>query len=282
MKVPLPRREGRQVDTYLPEAQEVMQNVARTFSVAARLLPATVRDDVVLLYLVLRTLDDLVDERSPEAAEAIAAVETWLVTDEATTRETVILADLTERYGLPRPALVAFLQGMRDDLDPPRIETEADLDVYCYRVAGCVGEMMASILGVWDDAAWGCARALGNAMQRTNILRDVDEDLANGRVYLAAETLARHGITDLATQDRTALYRDQIARADALYDQGLAGVPMLVHGGRSVAAAGAMYREILREIERGGYGANRGRAVVSRPRKATLVARAFIRPGRWS
>lgn len=278
----LPRRGNTATDAYLPEAEEVMQNAARTFSLAARLLPATVRDDVVLLYLVLRTLDDLVDEQQPEAAAAIAAVETWLATDEASTRETVILADLAERYGLPRPALVAFLQGMRDDLATPNIETEGDLDVYCYRVAGCVGEMMASILGVWDDAAWGAARALGNAMQRTNILRDVDEDLANGRVYLAADTLARFGITDLATQDRTELYRDQIARADTLYDQGLAGVPMLVHGRRSVAAAGVMYREILREIERGGYGAARSRSVVSRPRKAALVARAFARPRSWS
>ena len=282
MRLRLPRRSDRRADAYLPEAQEVMTGAARTFSLAARLLPATVRDDVVLLYLVLRTLDDLVDERSPDAAAAIAAVELWLVTDEPTSRETTILADLSDRYGLPRPALVAFLQGMRDDLEPPRIETEGDLDVYCYRVAGCVGELMASILGVWDEQAWACARALGNAMQRTNILRDVDEDLANGRVYLARETLERFGIADLAVQDRTELYRDQIARADTLYDQGLAGVPMLVHGRRSIAAAGAMYREILREIERGGYGARRRRSVVSRPRKARIVARAFVRPGRWS
>lgn len=278
----IPTRSARPTDAYLPEAEEVMQNVARTFSLAAKLLPAVVRDDVVLLYLVLRTLDDLVDEQSPEAADAVGAVETWLVTGETTTRETVILQDLADRHPLPRPALSAFLQGMRDDLAPPAIETEADLDVYCYRVAGAVGEMMAAILGVWNDEAWGAARALGNAMQRTNILRDVDEDLANGRVYLAAETLARFGITDLAVQDRTELYRDQIARADALYDQGLAGVPMLTHGGRSVAAAGAMYREILRQIERRGYGADRSRAVVSAPRKAVIVAKAFTRPKRWS
>lgn len=278
----IPTRAARPTDAYLPEAEEVMQNVARTFSLAAKLLPAVVRDDVVLLYLVLRTLDDLVDEQSPEAADAVGAVETWLVTGETTTRETVILQDLADRHPLPRPALSAFLQGMRDDLAPPVIETEADLDVYCYRVAGAVGEMMASILGVWHDEAWSAARALGNAMQRTNILRDVDEDLANGRVYLAAETLVRFGITDLAVQDRTELYRDQIARADALYDQGLAGVPMLTHGGRSVAAAGAMYREILRQIERRGYGADRSRAVVSAPRKAVIVAKAFTRPKRWS
>ena len=110
----------------------------------------------------------------------------------------------------------------------------------------------------------------------------MDEDLANGRVYLARDTLERFGITDLATQDRTELYRDQIARADTLYAQGMAGIPMLIHGGRSIAAAGAMYREILREIERGGYGARRERSVVPRHRKALLVGHAFARPGRWS
>jgi phytoene synthase len=138
------------------------------------------------------------------------------------------------------------------------------------------------VLGIWSDDAWAAARALGSAMQRTNILRDVDEDLANGRVYLARDTLERFGIADLAAQDRTELYRDQIRRADALYDQGLAGVPLLIHGGRSIAAAGAMYREILRQIERDGYGARRSRSVVSRPRKAALVATAFARPRRWS
>lgn len=279
-RISLPRRDAKPADAYLPEAEEVMQNVARTFSVAAKLLPATVRDDVVLLYLVLRTLDDLVDEQSPGAAAAIGAVETWLVTGEATTRETVILEDLSRRHDLPRASVTAFLQGMRDDLAAPDIRSESDLDVYCYRVAGCVGEMMASILGVWKDEAWGAARALGSAMQRTNILRDVDEDLANGRIYLAADTLAAFGIGDLATQDRTELYRDQISRADALYEQGMAGVPWLTHGRRSVAAAGSMYREILREIERSGYGARRDRAVVSRPRKAAIVARSFILPGR--
>ena len=167
---------------------------------------------------------------------------------------------------------------MRDDLQPPRIATEADLDLYCYRVAGAVGELMTAILGVTRDDAWGAARALGLAMQRTNVLRDVDEDLANGRVYLAAETLRRFGVDDLRTADRSALYRDQIARADALYDEGLAGVDALVHGGRAIAAAGRMYREILRQIEREGLGARRTRAVVPRRRKLVLVAGALVRP----
>ena len=267
-------------DRYGDEAESVMRGAARTFSLAALFIPADFRRDFVLLYLFMGRIYYIFVVRYPSADEAILAVEAWLAGGEPTGREAVILADLAERYPLPKGALAAFLQGMRDDLDPPYLETEADLDLYCYRVAGCVGEMMASILGVWDDEAWGCARSLGNAMQRTNILRDVDEDLANGRIYLARDTLARFGIEDLATADRTALYQDQIHRADVLYDHGLQGVPMLIHGGRSIAAAGSMYREILREIEREGYGAQRDRAVVPRRRKAWLVARSFARPGR--
>ena len=267
---------------YVPEAEQVMQRVSRTFSVASRLLPREVSDDVVLLYLVLRTLDDFVDEDDPRADEAVDGLETWVATGDVVTREAAILDDLARRHPLPLDALASFAQGMRDDLAGPQIATEDDLDTYCSRVAGSVGVMMASILGVRDEAAWGSAEALGCAMQRTNILRDVDEDLANGRVYLARETLERFGITDLATQDRAALYRDQIARADALYEKGFAGVPLLRSGGRGVAAAGAMYREILREIERDGFGARRRRVVVPVRRKARLMTLALTRPTHWS
>jgi phytoene synthase len=265
-------------ERYAAEAEAVTRRAARTFHLASRLLPRAVRRDVLLLYLVLRTLDDAVDEGQPDALEQVQAVERWLDGGPPSTREAAVLADLSRRHALPEGALRAFLQGMRDDLGTPDIRTEADLDLYCYRVAGAVGELMTAILRVTREDAWAAARALGIAMQRTNVLRDVDEDLANGRVYLAAETLQRFGITDLATADREALYRDQIARADALYDEGLAGVDALVHGGRAIAAAGRMYREILRQIERDGYGAARTRAVVGRRRKLRLVAGALVRP----
>ena len=112
-------------------------------------------------------------------------------------------------------------------------------------------------------------------MQRTNILRDIDEDLGAGRVYLARETLERLGwATVPPPTQREALLRDQIARADALYDVGMAGVALLPCGRRAIGAAGAMYREILRQIERDGYGSEAGRAIVSRKRKLFVAARA--------
>jgi len=267
----------RSPDPVLAEARATTRRVARTFAVACRLLPRELRDDVHLLYLVFRTLDDLVDDGEPEAAARVAAVEAWCADGTVDSREAGLLADLATRHPLPRDAVGDFCAGMRDDLTGAPVRTEAQLDRYCYRVAGTVGVVMAEVLGVRDrGVALPAAAALGMAMQRTNILRDIDEDLANGRVYLARETIDRSGCT-LEPGCREALLRDQIARADALYERGVEGIPLLRSGRRAIGAAAAMYREILRQIEREGYGAQPGRAVVPRRRKLLVAARA--RPG---
>jgi phytoene synthase len=279
------------VEALLPEARRTIERVARTFAVAARLLPRSVREDVDLLYLVLRGLDDLVDLEAeqpddPAAGARLAAVEAWATgapLPDGPTRETRVLADLARRHpGLPRDAVADFTAGMRQDLAGPVIETEADLDTYAYRVSGTVGRLMAAILGVEGAEADAAARSLGIAMQRTNILRDVDEDLARGRCYLPAETLWAHGIASpeaLRTADRRALLRDGIARADAAYEAGMSGIVHLRHGRRSIAAAGRMYREILRQIERDGLGARRPhRAVVARWRKVAIIVGAMVAP----
>ena len=263
----------RSEDVLLVEARSTTRRIGRTFALACKLLPRDVRDDVYRLYLVLRTLDDLVDEGRPGGAEAIEAVELWCDTRTVTSRETALLADLDARHGLPRAALRDFCAGMRSDLAGGPILTEAELDLYCHRVAGTVGIVMAAVLGTTTREADVHAAALGKAMQRTNILRDIDEDAANGRVYLARETLDRFG-GRLDPGGREALLRDQISRADALYQVGFAGIPLLRRGRYAIAAAGGMYREILRQIEREGYGARPGRAVVSGPRKLIVAARA--------
>jgi len=289
-----------EIRALLPEARQTIDRVARSFSLAARLLPNQIRNDVELLYLVLRTLDDLVDVdvraggSTRDAAERrIAAIEAWATsaTDgaAAASRELIILGDLARRHpDLPREAVHDFLAGMRADLAGPLIATAEDAAHYCYQVAGTVGRLMASLLGVapgHEREADRAARALGSAMQRTNILRDIDEDLANGRLYLSATSLRAHNIdpdatsgpTSLLGADRGELLRDEIARADAEYDEGLNGIRYLTHGRRSIRAAALLYREILRQIERDGYGARRPhRPVVGRARKAALLARAAI------
>lgn len=285
------------VAALLPEAQVTINRVARSFALAARFLPRTVRDDINLLYLALRRLDDLVDLEAPtgstqraDAARRLAAIRTWLSSGAIEADggdELAIFVDLQRRTpGLPIDAIGAFLDGMESDLAGPAIESDADLDLYCYQVAGTVGRLMAALLGVRSGAeadADHAARALGAAMQRTNILRDIDEDLANGRVYLPATALRRAGLdpaaasgpTSLRDGDRRALYVAEIARADAEYRAGVDGIRHLQNGGRSIRVAAHLYREILRQIERDGFGLRRPhRPVVGRARKAALLVRA--------
>ena len=257
----------------ITEARGTTQRLARTFSLACRLLPKGIRDDVYLLYLVFRTLDDLVDEHDPDAPHRVAAVEAWAAgADAPRTREVEVLDSLAMRHPIPRHALRDFCAGMRFDMRAGANETEADLDRYCYQVAGTVGVTMAGLLGTTDPRADVPAAELGMAMQRTNILRDIDEDLAAGRVYLARETLERCG-GSLEPGRRAALLRNQIARTDALYDRGIGGIELLRCGRRAVAASAAMYREILRQIEREGFGERAGRAVVPQRRKIAIAAR---------
>ncbi|MFM7504906.1 MAG: phytoene/squalene synthase family protein [Candidatus Limnocylindrus sp.] len=289
-------------EAFLPEARRTINRVARSFSLAARFLPADRRRDVELLYLVMRSLDDLVDvdvraggSSRSAALERIERIREWSrgaahdQVPRSQDREMIILEDLLARHpSFPRDAVSDFLDGMTADLDAPNIATDDDASRYCYQVAGTVGRMMAALLGVAArnrDAADRAARALGSAMQHTNILRDIDEDLANGRVYIARAALNRCGLdpaaadgpTSLHDGDRRALLREEIARAEAEYVEGISGIRYLQHGGRSIRAAALLYREILRQIERDGLGARRPhRSVVGRARKSLLLIQALI------
>jgi 15-cis-phytoene synthase len=260
-------------------AQSVTEQKATTFAFACRLLPHEVRDDVYLLYLVFRALDDLVDEGAPDASERVRAVARWA--QEAAcepTPEVNVLESLARRYPLPRQAVADFCAGMDQDLAGARFATERELERYCYRVAGTVGIVMASLLGVRDELeAYPAAAALGMAMQRTNILRDIDEDAESGRIYISDEALARHG-GSLEPGRRADLVRGQITRADELYEDGLAGIEFLQRGRGAITLAATLYREILRETERRGYGEQLGRVVVPNPRKLITALRATLLP----
>ena len=244
---------------------------ASTFSAGIRLLPSDLRRDVPQLYRMLRTIDDLVDERDPQAPARVQAIERWTQGQPADTPETRILTDLARRYALSRNAVAEFCAGMRHDLARTPIATEDDLERYCQYVGGSIGAVLASILGISSPAAEYKLAMLGRAFQRTNILRDIDEDHAHGRLYIAATTIERFGPP--APGAREQLLRDQIARADRLYEEGLGGIALLARGQRAMSLSAALYREILRQIERDGYGSRPGRAVVPAWRERLLIAR---------
>lgn len=246
-----------------------------TFAPGLELLPAEVRPDVERLYRVLRNLDDLVDDGDPRAAARVQALEDWASGGRARSPEARGLAELSRRHPLPRDQVLTFCAGMRHDLQGDGVETEEDFMRYCQQAGGAVGIMLVSILGVAGDeqvrrVAQARMATLGRAMQVTNILRDIDEDLAHGRLYVSRSMIERHGFPQPG--QREALLREQIARADALYEQGAAAIPLLASGQAAMALSAALYREILRQIEREGFGARPGRVVVPVPRRQALIA----------
>jgi phytoene synthase len=242
-----------------------------TFAPALRLLPGDLKADVQRLYRVLRTLDDLVDEDDPQATQRVQAVERWTHGEHADTPETRALDELSRRYPLPRAALMEFCKGMRHDIARARVDTEEDFARYCQQAGGSVGIVLASMLGTTHPDGEIKMATLGRAMQVTNILRDIDEDLAHGRLYIPRSTIERFGYP--APGAREALLRDQITRADALYEEGSGAIPLLRDGRRAMALSATLYREILRQIERDGFGGKPGRAVVPAWRMRLLTAR---------
>jgi phytoene/squalene synthetase len=241
-----------------------------TFAPGLPLLPQDIRADIQRLYHLLRTLDDLVDDDHPHAEQRVDAVERWARNEHADTYETRILNELSRRHTLPKQAFLDFCRGMRHDIARAVIHTEDDLELYCQRAGGSVGVMLARLLGSSRPEAETKMAILGRAMQRTNILRDIDEDAVHGRVYIARSTIERFGAPTAGT--RAELLRDQIARADELYEQAADATSRLARGQRGMALCATLYREILRQIERDGYGRLPGRVVVPAWRRHLLIA----------
>jgi len=282
---------------------EIIATHARTsFSFAARFLPAPQRADAIDLYAFFRTLDDLVDESPRETETAAIADElggwqAWLngARRDEGPREPLAsqLAWIIERYRIPVEVFVQMIDGLRADMEFREIENDAALQTYCYQVASTVGFAMAHVLGTTTPQALAAAEKLGAAMQLTNILRDVGEDLDAGRVYLPTSLLAQYGLcrADLIAMHQNQagpddrfreLMRGQVYRAHGLYQHAIPGIWLLPVGCRlPILVATRLYRRLLTIIERNDYDTLRQRAATTRVDKAqealiswTLVTRS--------
>jgi phytoene synthase len=172
--------------------------------------------------------------------------------------------------------LLEFCSGMRHDLNGDVIEDEQDLERYCQNVGGAVGALFARMVGTSHPDGEDKLALLGRAFQRTHILRDIDEDHGQGRLYIARSTIERFGCP--APGAREDLLRDQIARAELLYEAGIDAIPLFPSARRAIALAVSLYREILRQIERDGYGRTPGRVAIPAWRTRLLTYRHRYRP----
>jgi phytoene synthase len=238
--------------------EQITRHEAKNFYYGIRLLPPAKRSALCALYALARRIDDIGDEEGDtgDKLAALGAVRAALhePPDPADPVLTAV-TDAARRYPVPLEAFGEVVDGVERDVLADAAETAApvyrtfdDLVVYCRCVAGAVGRLCLGIFGSRPDPdAAHYADALGIALQQTNILRDIREDLGNGRIYLPAEDLDRFGVR-LALDERgtlvdpdgglAALITDAAARARGWYAEGLKLVPLLDR--RSAACATAM------------------------------------------
>ncbi len=270
--------------------REITRIASKTFYLASLFLAPEKRRAVWAVYAFCRTADDLVDRITPagDRLGALDRLERALLDalDGSEAEPTLVAyADAARRFDIPVAPALALLRGARMDITIRRYATYESLCEYCYLVASTVGLLVTPILGHASDEAFEYGIVLGRAMQLTNILRDVGEDAAMGRVYLPSQELERFGYDEARIFDGVVdpafveLMRFQIGRVRALYAQAEPGIALLSSDSRyTVRVALSLYRRILERIERNGYDVFRRRAFVPlRSKLATAVVLAVAR-----
>ncbi|HEV2366132.1 MAG TPA: presqualene diphosphate synthase HpnD [Caulobacteraceae bacterium] len=262
-----------------------------SFYAAMRILPAKRRAAMFAIYGFCRAVDDIVDEPGPTADEQRGALEAWrgdiggLFAGRIAAR-TEPLAGPVADYGLEREDFLAIIDGMEMDVGAPmRGPDYASLDLYCDRVASAVGRLSVRVFGLEREPGRLLAHYLGRALQLTNILRDVDEDAALGRLYLPRESLESAGLTSdepaqvLADARLDPACRWVARKAHAHYGAADELMRRLPRGAtRAPRLMAAVYGRILREMELAGWAAPRRRIKLSKPRLAGIALREALLP----
>lgn len=238
---------------------------SRSFYLASALLPGGKRQAMHALYAFCRVADDIVDDDRGVKEDAEARLDDWRCLALGTRPpggDPVALAwaDARQRYRIPLHYVEQLLDGVAHDLDHTRYLNFDELAAYAYGVASTVGLMSMHITGFSSRQAVPYAIKLGVALQLTNVLRDVGEDLRAGRVYLPLEELAEYGLHESDLEKGTVdnhwreFMRFQIARNRRLYAEAWPGIGLLHPDGRTaVAAAAIFYAAILDDIEAHDY-----------------------------
>ena len=265
----------------------------KTYFLATLLLPKAKRPFVHALYGFARYADEIVDDLASELSieEKAQALSNWgdgVLADlkKGTSDDHVgrALIDTVKRFDIPHEHFEAFLHSMTMDLTVQEYETYEDLLEYVYGSAAVIGLEMVPILGPLHNDAYEAAKKLGIAFQLANFIRDVDEDLDRGRVYLPIKELAQFGVTRDMLEERVLTpeiieaLKFQIARVRQLQAEAAPGIAMLEVSSRPcIEAASTLYCGIVDEVEKIGYDVFNQRAKTSTGRRIRVAGAAFIK-----
>lgn len=275
----------------MTDSAEITRQAKSNLAFALQILPKERRDGMVTFYAFCRVVDDLADDARQPIEKREAALQAWkdglekgFANPDSLQREVVAMI---ARYNIPVHLLTAIIDGCRMDLRPQRFGTWEDLSQYTYKVACAVGLASLRVFGAEDPASERYAVALGHALQLTNILRDVGEDLANGvRVYLPLADLARFQYTERDLIGRVydgrfmAMMAYQADRAEAFYKEAIEIMPK--SDARALVPAEIMrsiYQTLLEKMRKDGFKVFDQRYRLSKARKMAIFSKHFLRLG---
>ena len=268
-----------------PEIRAVQEKASgSSFYSAMRLMPKAEREAMFAIYAFCRAVDDIADDGIGTRNERHEALNAWRADLDqlyggGTPRLTAFLAEPMKQYSLRKDDFLAVVDGMdmdvAEDIVAPDLET---LDLYCDRVASAVGRLSTKVFGMEDGPGFELAHHLGRALQLTNILRDLDEDAGIGRLYMPREFLESAGIVDidpisvLADERIDDACRKVAALAHKHYEEARRIMKARPKGRiKTPKLMGAVYAEILREMEKAGWAPPRLRVSLGKSKLIGIV-----------
>jgi phytoene synthase len=270
--------------------RRVTKESGTSFYWAFQLMPSPKREAMWALYAFCRYLDDIVDDDAAQERNPLALLNTWrraladCYEDTPAHPITIALSKFIKLFNLPRQPFEDLIDGVGKDLLQKCYQTFEELRGYCYGVASTVGLLSIEIFGYTNPRARNYAVLMGQSLQMINILRDVGEDTARGRIYLPAEDMRLFGVTEDTLRLRTptpgfvALMRYECGRARDLLRQTDNVLPP--EDLRSLYPAemmAAVYRHLLARIEADPAAVLEGPISVADVYKLILAARAWLR-----
>ena len=276
----------------MQHSRALTKKSASNLALAFILLPQEKRDAMSALYAFCRAVDDVADEDSVPTEKRRAELAAW--------REDIrracdnknpqfILnqefAPVIQKFKLPFALLAELIQGCEMDLEKLRYENHEALELYCHRVASVVGLLSLEIFGYKNPACRGYALNLGQALQLTNILRDVKNDSARGRIYLPLSELKKFNVSEADilnsryTENYFTLASSVAERAKNFYSLAQKNLPP--EDRRAMVAAelmGSVYWRLLQKMERGKFNVfGEARVKLGKPQKLALIFQSWLR-----
>jgi len=270
------------------DASQITRRAKSNLAFALRILPQKRRADMVVFYAFCRTMDDLADDPDLPFEMRAASLDAWKTGlfhgfEHPTTLQREVI-EMRDRCGIPNDLLESVIDGCRMDLQIQRFQTCDQLSEYVWKVTCAVGLISIRLFGCKDPASERYAVALGRALQLTNILRDISEDLDNGgRVYLPLDDLARFGYTEADLTKRVyderflKLMAFEAERAEGFFQEAAATLPAADRCAlRPARIMGEIYHGVLVAMRRDGFRVFDRRYRISLVRKLAILSKHLI------